>query len=148
MVTNRRSAASSTVVRLMSSNAAPFPASGPNLADAIDRDDLASAPMPAACTSMEEVRAGVDALDRTLVALLAQRQGYMEAAARIKPTANDVRVPWRIEDVVEKVLKTAAEQGLSALIAEPVWRVLIEQCIEHELNAWHAVRETAPKKAT
>ena len=36
---------------------------------------------------MAEVRQGVDALDRLLVALLAERQGYMDAAARIKPTA-------------------------------------------------------------
>ncbi|HAV49382.1 MAG TPA: chorismate mutase, partial [Brevundimonas sp.] len=34
---------------------------------------------PGDCTSMAEVRQGVDALDRALVALLAERQGYMEA---------------------------------------------------------------------
>jgi isochorismate pyruvate lyase len=89
---------------------------------------------------MEDVRAGVDALDRELVRLLAIRQGYMEAAARIKPHLDDVRVPWRIEDVVEKVLKTAGEEGLSARIAEPVWRELIECCIAHETETWKKLR--------
>lgn len=95
---------------------------------------------PSDCRTMEEVRAGVDALDRKLVEMLAMRQGYMEAAARIKPTREDVRVPWRIEDVVEKVLVEAKRQGLSKRIAEPVWRVLIEQCIEHEMEAWNSFR--------
>lgn len=99
-----------------------------------------AAPEPQECDTMEDVRAGVDALDRELVALLAKRQGYMEAAARIKPAFDDVRVPWRIEDVVAKVLEEARNQGLSERIAEPVWRVLIEQCIEHEGEAWRTLR--------
>ncbi|WOI54207.1 chorismate mutase [Parvularcula sp. LCG005] len=98
---------------------------------------------PEACNTMEEVRAGVDDLDRALVALLTRRQGYMEAAARIKPTAEAVRVPWRIEEVVDNVLREASKTGLSARIAEPVWRVLIEQSIQHELERWHAVQKNA-----
>ena len=35
------------------------------------------------CRTMAEVRAGVDALDRELVALLEARFAYMAAAARI-----------------------------------------------------------------
>ena len=40
---------------------------------------------------MTQVRAGVDRLDREIVALLAERFRYMEAAARIKPDRNEVR---------------------------------------------------------
>lgn len=98
------------------------------------------AKLPAACSTMEEVREGVDELDRELVHLLAIRQGYMEAAARIKPRAEDVRVPWRIEDVVQKVLQTAETKGLSPRIAEPVWRELIERCIDHEGEIWKKLR--------
>ena len=38
---------------------------------------------PEACQTMAEVRVGVDALDRALVTLIAERQRYMDAAARI-----------------------------------------------------------------
>lgn len=89
---------------------------------------------------MEDVREGVDELDRELVKLLAVRQGYMEAAARIKPTFDDVRVPWRVEDVVTKVLQSAEKEGLSGRIAEPVWRELIECCIAHEGEVWKKLR--------
>lgn len=94
---------------------------------------------------MAEVRAGVDALDKQLVALLTTRQGYMEAAARIKPAAAEVRVPWRVEEVVENVLAEAAKTGLSSRIAEPVWRVLIEECIQHEHRTWHKLRGVDPE---
>ena len=88
---------------------------------------------PAAqCTTMAEVRGGIDRLDRALVALLAQRQGYIEAAARIKTDRGRVHDQARIDDVVAKVLAAAKQAGLSAAIAEPVWRLLIDRCIAHE----------------
>ncbi len=90
---------------------------------------------------MAEVREGVDALDRELVRLLVRRQGYMDAAARIKPSREAVYDADRIEDVVSKVLVEARAQGLSADIAEPVWRLLIERCIAHEFDRWDATRE-------
>lgn len=95
---------------------------------------------PEACRTMAEVRQGVDALDRTLVALLAERQRYMDAAARIKPSREVVHDDWRIEDVVAKVLAAAAREGLSPDIAEPVWRTLIDRCIAHEFEAWDRTR--------
>ena len=93
-------------------------------------------PVPEACASMAEVRAGVDALDRELVALLSIRQRYMDAAARIKPDRGAVHDQARIEDVVAKVKAAAREAGLSELIAEPVWRLLIERCIAYEFEAF------------
>ena len=96
---------------------------------------------------MDEVRTEVDRLDRILVALIAERQSYMEAAARIKPAASDVRVPWRIEDVVSKVLAESDKFGLSKRIAEPVWRELIERCIAHEHDHWELLRSGSEKKA-
>lgn len=99
------------------------------------------------CTTMEEVREEVDRLDRILVQLIAERQTYMDAAARIKPRADHVRVPWRIEDVVTKVLAEAEKHGLSKRIAEPVWREMIERCIEYEHEIWALEHQPAEKEA-
>lgn len=90
---------------------------------------------------MLQVRAGVDALDRELVALLVKRQAYMKAAARIKPNRDAVYDEGRIEDVVSKVLSEARKVGLSEDIAQPVWRELIKQCIAHEYSVWDATRD-------
>jgi len=99
------------------------------------------------CTTMEEVREEVDRLDRILVQLIAERQTYMDAAARIKPRADQVRVPWRIEDVVSKVLVQAEKHGLSKRIAEPVWREMIERCIEYEHEIWAQEHQQSEKEA-
>ena len=95
---------------------------------------------PEACLTMAEVRHGVDALDRVLVTLLAERQRYMDAAARIKPDRSVVHDEARIEDVVQKVLAAAGPAGLSPAIAEPVWRTLIDRCIAHEFATFDRTR--------
>jgi len=106
-----------------------------------DTSPASDAPLaPDDCATMEDVRAGVDAIDVELVRLITTRQGYMGAAARIKGHRDDVRVPWRIEQVVENVLAVAKAEGLSPSIAEPVWRELIERSIAYELEAWDALR--------
>lgn len=95
---------------------------------------------PEDCATMVDVRQGVDALDRALVTLLAERQRYMDAAARIKPNRDAVFDQARIDDVVAKVLTAAQPAGLSPDIAEPVWRLLIDRCIAHEFARYDATR--------
>lgn len=95
---------------------------------------------PEACLTMAEVRHGVDALDRALVTLLSERQRYMDAAARIKPSRDVVHDDARIEDVIAKVLVSANAAGLAPSIAEPVWRTLIDRCIAYEFGAWDRTR--------
>ena len=91
---------------------------------------------PEDCQTMTDVRHGVDAVDRALVTLLAERQRFMEAAARIKPNREAVFDQARIDDVVDKVVTAAKTAGLSTDIAEPVWRLLIDRCIAHEFSTW------------
>jgi isochorismate pyruvate lyase len=91
---------------------------------------------PGACGSMNELRQAIDALDAQLVALLVVRQTYIERAAQLKTSRDQVRDPARIESVVAKVIAEGRRAGLSAEIAEPVWRTLIEACIRHELYAF------------
>lgn len=87
---------------------------------------------------MAELRQAIDVLDARLVALLAARQAYIERAAQLKTGRNQVRDPDRIEDVVAKVVAEGRRAGLSADIAEPVWRTLIEASIRHEFDAFDA----------
>lgn len=93
-------------------------------------------PAAASFTTMSEVRAEVDRIDRALVTLLVERQACMDAAARIKGDRAAVLDRPRIEDVVTKVIKEARRQGLSPAIAEPVWRTLIDRCIAYEFEVF------------
>lgn len=95
---------------------------------------------PDACQTMAEVRAGVDALDQELVALLARRFGYMNAAARIKPSRSDVRDETRKAQVIANASAAAAAAGLPAGLAENLWEALVEASIAHELDRWDSLR--------
>lgn len=101
---------------------------------------IATTPDPEACRSMAEVREGVDAIDRQLVALIAQRTRFMEAAARIKPSRDVVHDEWRIADVLEKVTVEASRLGVTTAIVEPVWRELVRQSIAYEFSVWDRTR--------
>ena len=89
---------------------------------------------------MQDVRLGVDHIDRELVKLIARRQAYMSAAARIKTDRHTVHDEARIEDVIQKVKVQALATGLSIDIAEPVWRELIKQSIAFEFLEWDRLR--------
>ena len=67
--------------------------------------DIVSGP---GCTTMAEVRAGVDQVDRALIALLAQRFAYMDAAARIKLERGAVRDEDRKRQVIANALCRSA----------------------------------------
>ena len=95
---------------------------------------------PADCTTMTEVRAGVDDVDRQVVALLQRRFGYMDAAARIKPAREAVRDEWRKADVLAKVDAAAAAAGIDRQLAARLYEDLIETSIAHELGRWDSLR--------
>lgn len=92
------------------------------------------------CTIMAEVRAGVDAVDRAMVALLVDRFAYMDAAARIKPTRGAVRDDARKRQVIANVAAAAAAAGLPAAPIADLWERLVEASIAYELAAFDARR--------
>ncbi len=88
------------------------------------------------CTTMAEVRAGVDRLDRELVALLARRFAYMDAAARIKPVRGAVRDEARKAQVIANARAEAERLGLPADAIADLWERLVEVSIAYELAAF------------
>ncbi len=94
----------------------------------------------AKCSTMTEVRAGVDDVDRQVVALLKRRFDYMDAAARIKPDRSAVRDEWRKADVLAKVDAAAAELGVDRALAARLYEDLIETSIAHEFEEFDRTR--------
>jgi len=95
---------------------------------------------PADCTSMTEVRTGVDDVDRRLVALLQRRFGYMAAAARIKPDRSAVRDEWRKADVLAKVDAEAERLGVDRALMARLYEDLVETSIAYELDLFDRTR--------
>lgn len=88
------------------------------------------------CKNLDEVRDGIDAIDRQIVGLLAERSGYIEQAARLKHSADEIEVPERVEEVVNNVRGLATEYGMSPDIAEDVYRVMVARFIEFEMQTY------------
>ena len=91
---------------------------------------------PTNCMTMTDVRAGVDAVDRALVALLVERFGYMDAAARIKPDRGAVRDEARKTEVIANARAAAAAGGIPADAIAAIWERLVEASIAYEFEAY------------
>lgn len=85
------------------------------------------------CTEMAQIRTAIDALDRRLVALLAERLGYIAAAARVKQARDSVRDEARKAEVIAKVVAQARHVGLPEDLPRDLWEKLIEYSIAYEL---------------
>jgi isochorismate pyruvate lyase len=87
---------------------------------------------PAECASMDHVREEIDRIDRELVDLIAERFGYVDRAWQLKQGPGDARVPWRIQQVIDKVKERAAETSLPPELVEALWRQMIGWFVQYE----------------
>jgi isochorismate pyruvate lyase len=84
------------------------------------------------CANMEEVRAEIDRIDAALVDLIGERFSFVDRAWQLKQSPAEARVPWRIQQVIDRVRARAAEQGLPPELAEALWRQMIGWFIQYE----------------
>ena len=104
-------------------------------------DDAGRTP-PEECTSMEEVRREIDRIDEQMVELLAERFRYVDRAWQIKMgTRESATVPWRIQQVIDKVRAHAERKGLPPALAEALWRQMIGWFIQYEEERMRPARE-------
>jgi len=88
---------------------------------------------PEDCNSMAELRVEIDALNDRLIALLAQRAGYIDRAIALKPAENlPARTSDRVAEVKAHVRSAAEARGLDGDLVEALWHQLIEWSIARE----------------
>ena len=82
---------------------------------------------------MAELRPEIDALDADLIALLAERMGYIDRAITLKQNENlPARITNRVDQVIGNVRDEATATGFDPDLAEALWRQLIEWSIARE----------------
>ncbi len=88
---------------------------------------------PADCADMADIRTAIDALDRDLMVLMAQRAAYVDRAAQIKAGLGlAARLPARVDEVLANVAGHAAAAGLDPAPYVKIWRGLIDWSIAQE----------------
>jgi isochorismate pyruvate lyase len=87
---------------------------------------------------MADVRRGVDAIDEQIVALLAKRFRFMDAAARIKQARHEIRDEKRKAKVLEQVSAAAESAGAPGDLIVALYDNLVEASIAYELERFNS----------
>lgn len=90
---------------------------------------------PDECSSKQDIRAEIDALDEQLVQLFARRQQYVRRMAELKQHPSEAFDKERIETLVAAIAGRAEQLGLESEQAELIWRTLIDWNIDYEKRA-------------
>ncbi len=90
-------------------------------------------PTPSQCTTMPELRAEIDRIDRALIALLGERVACIDRAAEIKAEQGlPARIAARVDEVLAHVRDQARMAGVDPELTEQLWTLLIEWSIARE----------------
>ncbi len=89
--------------------------------------------LPKDCADLSHVRVEIDRCDTALVEMIAERFGYVERAWQIKlGLKQEANVPWRNQQVIDKVRAMATEKGVPPDLCEALWRQMIGWFIQYE----------------
>jgi isochorismate pyruvate lyase len=83
--------------------------------------------------SLAEIRREIDAIDKRLVPLLAERSVPVRAAAAFKATRAAVRAPRRAARVIANARRLARAHGLDPDLAARIYRAMIAAFIGDEM---------------
>ncbi|MCC6166217.1 MAG: chorismate mutase [Caldilineaceae bacterium] len=89
---------------------------------------------PAECSSIEEVRAAIDSLDREIVQAIGLRAQYVKTITRFKKTEQDVRAPARRQQVLNARRAWAEEAGIDPDVVERLYILLIDHFVAEEMR--------------
>jgi isochorismate pyruvate lyase len=93
---------------------------------------------PDQCASLDEIRAGMDAIDRQIVVLIARRVAYVRAAAKFKTSSASVAAPERVAAVLKTRRGWAEAAGLNGDVVESLYRELVAYCVSEEHKQWES----------
>jgi isochorismate pyruvate lyase len=84
------------------------------------------------CKNMDQVRDEIDRCDKALVELIGERFTYVDRAWQLKNNPEEATVPWRIQQVVDRVRAKAEAEGVPPDLCEALWRQMIGWFIQYE----------------
>lgn len=88
------------------------------------------------CSSIQEIRAEIDRIDREIINLLGERYGYVKAAAKFKTSKTGVKAPVRVAAMLQKRRVWAEEAGLNPDMIEKLYTDLVNYFIQQEMQKW------------
>lgn len=96
---------------------------------------------PENCINLQEIRAGIDCIDREVIAALGQRFAYVKAAAKFKTSEAGVKASDRFAAMLQQRREWAAAEGLNPDVIERLYHDLVTHFIEEELKQWQQEKD-------
>lgn len=84
--------------------------------------------------SLDQVRERIDALDRAIVRLLAERGQYVAQAAVFKRDPESVRAPQRASEVIASAVKIGVQEGAEGVVIERIYREIVAAFTDAEMR--------------
>ena len=97
---------------------------------------------PDQCGNLDQIRVGMDAIDRQIVDLIASRVAYVRAAAAFKTSSANVAAPDRVAAVLRTRREWAEAKGLNGDVIEGLYRDLVAYSVSEEHKQWEANRKS------
>jgi len=87
------------------------------------------------CTTIEEVRSAIDAIDHELIKLLSKRYEYVKEVIKFKEqTEEGIVARERFESVIQSRRELALKYGLDQDLIERIYKELLNYFIAEELK--------------
>jgi isochorismate pyruvate lyase len=102
---------------------------------------------PEDCSTIEEIRAEIDLIDKQLLNLLGERLKFVKSIVRFKNDEEDVLARERYEQVLEERRSWAVQNGLDPDVIEDLYKSMISYFIDVQKKALKArlTHQAAPK---
>ena len=91
---------------------------------------------PENCSSMDDIRAEIDNMDRDIISILGKRFEYVKAASKFKKSKTSVQASERFKAMLEQRRAWAAEEGLNPDAIEKMYHDLVNHFIDEEMLKW------------
>ncbi|MFA0312108.1 isochorismate-pyruvate lyase [Vibrio splendidus] len=101
---------------------------------------MSSIKKPEVCESLNDIRIGIDTLDKEIVRILSKRLGYVKAAAQFKPSEQSIPAPERVAEMLEDRKKWAEEAGMSSEYVETLFSSITHWYINQQIKHWRTER--------
>jgi isochorismate pyruvate lyase len=90
---------------------------------------------PKDCTNIDEIREGIDCIDKQIVSLLGERLQYIQAIVQFKRDEEDVLAHKRYKEVLKARREWALNSGLDPEVIENMYKTLMQYFIEVQKKA-------------
>ena len=101
---------------------------------------------PSECSSLQDIRDEIDAIDREITLALGKRLEYVKAAAAFKPNIESIPAPERVAAMLPQRHLWAEQAGLEPEFIENIFNQLIQWFINEQVQFYRFKQETGERQ--